>query len=54
MKYLLIRIAGAAFYRRSKPFFVGMLIAYILAVAAGIVVDSIWFPNQGHKVHQWY
>jgi hypothetical protein len=54
VKYLLIRIGGAPFYRRSKPFFIGMLIAYILAVAAGIVVDSIWFPTQGHEVHRWY
>jgi hypothetical protein len=53
-KYLTIRIAGAAFYRKSKPFFIGVLIGYILAVAAGIVVDSIWFPNQGHVVHKWY
>jgi hypothetical protein len=53
-KYLTIRIAGASFYRETKPFFYGVLIGYILAVALGIVVDSIWFPNHGHRVHQWF
>jgi hypothetical protein len=54
IKYLMIKVAGASFYRRSKPFFIGMLTGYVLAVAAGIVVDSIWFPMQGHEVHKWY
>jgi hypothetical protein len=31
-----------------------MLIGYILAVAAGVVVDAVWFQDQGHTVHKWY
>ncbi len=54
IKYLMIKVAGASFYRRSKPFFIGMLTGYVLAVAAGIAVDSVWFPRQGHEVHKWY
>ena len=35
------------------PLFMGILIGYLSAVAVGIVVDAIWFPGQGHKIHGW-
>ncbi len=54
LKFLMLKIGGVSFYRRSRPFFVGMLVGYILAVVAGLVVDAVWFPGQGHRVHQWY
>jgi hypothetical protein len=54
IKFILLRIGGAPFYRRSRPFFIGMLVAYILATAAGLIVDAIWFMPQGHTVHKWY
>lgn len=54
LKFLLIRFGGAAFYRRSRPFFIGMLVAYVLAVALGLVVDAIWFMPLGHQIHKWY
>lgn len=54
IKFTLLRIGGAPFYRRSKPFFVGMLVAYVLSTALGLVVDAIWFMPQGHTVHKWY
>jgi hypothetical protein len=54
VKLLMLKLAGAQFYRKSKAFFIGMLIGYVLLVAAGIVADAIWFPDQGHAVHRWY
>lgn len=54
IKFILLRIGGAPFYRRSKPFFLGMLVAYVFATALGLVVDAIWFMPQGHTVHKWY
>ena len=54
IKFLLLRLGGVSFYRRSKPFVVGMLLGYILAVLAGMVVDVIWFPKLGHRVNHWY
>jgi hypothetical protein len=54
LKLVMLKLVGASFYRKSKPFFFGMLIGYILAVAAGLVVDALWFPNEGHYVHKWY
>ncbi len=54
VKLAMLKFGGASFYRRSGPFFVGMLIGYILAVFAGLLVDVVWFPKQGHIVHRWY
>ncbi len=54
IKFLMIKIGGVAFYRRSMPFFIGILTGYIVAVIAGTVVDAIWFPYAGHRVHSWH
>ncbi len=53
-KFILLKLVGASFYRKSRPFFIGVLVAYILATATGLVVDAIWFGKQGHTVHKWY
>ena len=54
IKFVMIKVVGVSFYRRSRPFFIGMLIGFILAVVAGMVVDAVWFPQHGHIVHQWF
>ena len=54
LKLAMLKMIGPSFYRRSRPFFLGLLIGYIIAVAGGVVVDAIYFPEQGHKVHKWY
>ena len=54
VKFILLRLIGPAFYRRTRPFFVGLLIGYIVITAAGLVVDAIWFGSQGHTIHKWY
>ena len=54
LKFLMLKIGGVAFYRRSMPFFIGILTGYIVAVIAGTVVDAIWFPYAGHRVHSWH
>ncbi len=51
IKFLLLRFVGASFYRRTRPFFVGMLIGYVTAIGLGLIVDVIYFSPQGHMVH---
>jgi hypothetical protein len=53
VKVIILRVGGAALYRRSRPFFVGMLAGYGLAVFVSYAVDQIWFPGQGHHMHSW-
>ena len=52
-KAIILKVGGAALYHRSRPFFVGMLAGYALAVFLSYVMDQIWFPGQGHFVHGW-
>ncbi|MDP6775547.1 MAG: hypothetical protein QGI83_02150 [Candidatus Latescibacteria bacterium] len=53
-KFILLKLVGASLYRKSRPFFIGVLVAYILVTATGLVVDAIWFGKQGHTIHKWY
>ena len=50
-KSLVLRIGGIALYRRSQPFFLGLLVGYALSVALSAIVDMIWMPGQGHYIH---
>lgn len=50
-KVMLFRYGGVRFYHRARPFFVGMLVGYVLAVGLGFLVDSLWFFGAGHPFH---
>jgi hypothetical protein len=52
-KTLLLRFGGVQLYKRGQPFVIGMLAAYALCVFLSFVVDAIWFPGNGHLVHDW-
>lgn len=53
IKMLLLRIGGVTFYRRAQPFAWGVLVGYTTGVFLGFIVDWIWFPGQGHALHEW-
>ena len=53
VKLILLRYGGVQAYRAGKPFFYGMGIGYVVAVVLSGVVDVIWFPVEGHMVHDW-
>lgn len=53
VKSLLFRLGGVQLYRRVQPFVIGMLAAYAIGVFVSWVVDEIWFPGNGHLVHDW-
>lgn len=52
-KLAILRIGGIALYNRSKPYFIGLVIGYVVSVATSAAVDFIWFPDDGHGVHNW-
>ncbi|MBB30708.1 MAG: hypothetical protein CME25_17605 [Gemmatimonadetes bacterium] len=54
VKFIQLKLVGAAFYRRSRPFFIGALVAYILVTLLGLIVDATFFGKQGHTLHKWY
>ena len=52
-KMLLLRIGGVTVYRRAQPFVWGVLVGFCAGVFLGFLVDVIWFPGQGHSLHEW-
>ena len=52
-KSLTLRFGGVSLYRRSLPFWYGIVVGYLVGVGASSVVDAIWFPAAGHWVHGW-
>ena len=52
-KTLILQLGGVQLYRKSQPFFIGLIVGYSLAVSLGSVVDWIWFPERGHSLHSW-
>ena len=53
LKLVLLRYGGVKAYLAGKPFFYGLGIAYALGVILSSVVDMVWFPSSGHRVHGW-
>lgn len=53
VKFVVLKVGGNRLYTRSRPFFLGMLVGYVVGVAVSFVVDVIWFPGEGHMVHHW-
>ncbi|MBM3263599.1 MAG: hypothetical protein FJY97_09295 [candidate division Zixibacteria bacterium] len=53
VKVVLLRVGGVTLYKKTQPFFIGMLAGYTLAVVLASIVDAIWFPGQGHAIHTW-
>ena len=43
-KTIVLRLGGVRLYERSKPFWYGVIIGYLVGLAVSTVVDVIWFP----------
>jgi hypothetical protein len=46
---ILIRVGGGRLYRTAQPFFIGLLIAYVLGQGLSFLVDFVWFPDAPHQ-----
>lgn len=52
-KLIILRTGGIGLYNRARPFFFGLVIGYVCGLGTSSVVDFIWFPDDGHNVHNW-
>ena len=52
-KSLTLRFGGVGLYRRSLPFWYGIVVGYLVGVGTSSVVDAIWFRGAGHWAHGW-
>jgi hypothetical protein len=53
IKAILLKIGGMILLRKARPFFLGLLLGYVLGVGLCFLVDVIWFPAHGHMIHHW-
>jgi hypothetical protein len=51
VKIVLLKVGGVDLYRKSQPFFIGILVGYGMAVALSVIIDYLFFFGQGHYVH---
>jgi len=50
-KLIILKIGGVSLYRRSIPFFIGILVGYVIAVMLSTIIDYFWFFGDGHYIH---
>jgi len=53
IKFLIVKLGGAQAYRKWRYFFVGIMVGYVVGLGVSFVVDCIWFPGNGHRIHVW-
>lgn len=53
LKASIMQFGGVQLYEKGKPFFIGLLAAQGVSTALMFVIDCIWFPFQGHNVHNF-
>lgn len=53
IKSITIKLGGIQAYRRWRYLFVGIMVGYVMGLGVSFVVDCIWFPGHGHKIHVW-
>jgi len=53
IKAILLKIGGMILFRKARPFFLGLLLGYVLGVGLCFLVDVVWFPSRGHMIHHW-
>ncbi len=53
IRTVLIKLGGPEYYRKATPFFLGMFIGFLAGVGLGVVVDTIWFHGNGHRINTW-
>ncbi|HIG46940.1 MAG TPA: hypothetical protein EYQ20_11125 [candidate division Zixibacteria bacterium] len=53
VKELLLRIGGVQYYHKARPFVIGIIAGYVIGIFLSYVVDLVWFPGSGHRVHMY-
>jgi len=50
-KFVIMRLGGIALYRKTKPFFDGLIMGYFTGSGISWFVDWIWFYGEGHNLY---
>ena len=52
-KAIILKVGGVFLYRRTVPFFIGIIVGYALSVAVGYFVDIVYYQGHGHGMHAY-
>jgi len=52
-KMAILKFGGLPAYRRGIPFFVGLLVGYVIGIGISFIVDVFCFMGDGHMVNIW-
>jgi len=50
-KAVILWIGGISLYRRSRPFFLGIIVGYACGLLVSLLLDVIFFPGSGHGIY---
>ena len=51
-KFILLKV-GTGAYRTGQRFFLGVLLGYTLGIVLSFITDALFYPGQGHMIHDW-
>jgi len=49
-KATVLAVGGSSLYRRSRSFFLGMIVGYASGLLVSLGVDLVFFPGEGHAI----
>ncbi len=52
-KFIVLRVGGIKLFNQLKPAFLGLILGHFFACGIGLIVDLMWFPEQGHRLYGW-
>ena len=52
VKFILLKV-GTGAYRTGQRFFLGVLLGYTLGIVLSFFADALFYPGQGHMLHDW-
>ncbi|MBT4137534.1 MAG: hypothetical protein HOE48_06435 [Candidatus Latescibacteria bacterium] len=52
LKAIILKVGGITLYRKSQPFFMGLIVGYTFALIVAIGVDILYFPGNGHNLYR--
>ena len=53
IKAIVLKAGGVLMYRRTIPFFLGLMMGYALNVGISFLLDITYFNGHGHGVHAY-
>ena len=54
IKAIVLRVGGISMYKQTQPFFLGMLVGYLIGAGVSYTIDVFWFPDTPHLYENFF